>query len=157
MTTPSIARETDPLLLPRTQSRSWLCESLRLESLLIVNNGSTARDQLGYERTFLAWIRFAIVLVSFGASILYRSEKGFLHLISPFGYELSFLVSVFYFIIGVVTIIMALTSYLRHQYIHSTSRAPIQSGQSMNILFILVAILTVVVTVVVLFYDSASE
>ncbi|KAK9704351.1 hypothetical protein K7432_010250 [Basidiobolus ranarum] len=162
MATRHIPQETDPLLLrprePSTQNQCWLSQCLDWESLVVDNNGSTARDQLGYERTYLAWIRFAIVLVSFGASMLCHSdEKSPHHFYPSLGDGSTFLISIFYLFIGIVTVLMALFSYLLIQYTHATTRLPIPPRQSMTILFTIIATTTTIVTVYVLYYESAQR
>ncbi|ORY03990.1 hypothetical protein K493DRAFT_62684 [Basidiobolus meristosporus CBS 931.73] len=154
MPTAYLAHETDPLLFPATRTTGWLCQPLNQESLILNNLGSTARDQLGYERTLLAWVRFSIALVSFGASFIHHTDRR----IPPFfilpNIEAAHVIAIFYLLIGIIAITMALVSYLRMQYIHGASRAPIQPSRSMRILFISITSSTVFVTIILLYYDS---
>ncbi len=72
---------------------------------VVENSGSTARDHLANERTFLAWVRTALGLVGLGAVLERLAADGYQPVAVTAG--------VGFITFGGLTLIYALTRYLR--------------------------------------------
>lgn len=117
-------------------------------SLLLPNKGSTARDHMASERTFLGWLRTALSLASVGVGVAQllklsdSSDSTWFSRLSK-GLGLSFLiVSWFCLTVGVVR-------FFSVQQLLTQGMFPV-SRSSVSVLYAMVAVLCIVTFVIVL-------
>ena len=131
-------KETDPLVVPNGDATSPPPAATTIPSVLFLlrnggvvlqNRGSTARDHLANERTFLAWIRTALSILGVGIGLLkwqgIANEAGYLVL----G-------------LGVVVLITSTWRYLSvmHRLSESQFEPNVQSALSIVVVILLVII-----------------
>ncbi|KAK9695811.1 hypothetical protein K7432_012787 [Basidiobolus ranarum] len=133
------ANENTPLVKKRTPYVGW-------ESLILENRGSTARDHLANERTYLAWFRTSFTLIGLccaslqhfdpdgiitkpGKSHKYRTELGIIMTILTF-----------------TCIAIPLLKYLSTQYKLAYDRNPLRPSRSLSTIFISISVFAVLMT-----------
>ncbi|KAI9296094.1 hypothetical protein K502DRAFT_314897 [Neoconidiobolus thromboides FSU 785] len=78
--------------------------------LTLENKGSTARDHLANERTFLSWLRTSITLVTVGLAITQLAK---MEVIKSSSYI--FWVGILYSVMGSIFLVLGLSRYFRVQ------------------------------------------
>ncbi|ORX90533.1 hypothetical protein K493DRAFT_317913 [Basidiobolus meristosporus CBS 931.73] len=133
------ANETTPLVRRSLPYVGW-------ESLILENRGSTARDHLGNERTYLAWFRTSFTL--FGlccASLQHFDPDGFstgpgkTH---QYRVEIGVTMAVLTF----VCIVVPLIKYLSTQHKLAYARNPMRPSRSLSTIFVSISVFAVLMT-----------
>ncbi|CAI2171114.1 11091_t:CDS:2 [Funneliformis geosporum] len=104
-----------------------LCGSIPSPTTLVVkNNGSTARDNFSIERTFLSWLRISTGLVLLGMSFFLRFDTFSQPSVNEDHYSKP--LGIFLIGLGFIVLIWALCNYFQFQQLYASRHAFVDNG-----------------------------
>ncbi|KAL1925252.1 uncharacterized protein VTP21DRAFT_135 [Calcarisporiella thermophila] len=116
-------------------------------SHVIPNTGSTCRDHLANERTFLSWLRVSVLLMLVGISMISHVHFGTLHITFSRSTQGALPMGSVLCGLGCLALLTSVLFYFRIQYLYVNKRGFVEHGQWSFLLAFLIGLAITAATI----------